>query len=304
MSSIVKTPTDRAFDYDYLAFSFDGKHSYEDFNIYRVNNGAGYQEQLNPELVEKTASAEGSDGQYYFSTNHSKINFNINIAFDDLREDKLRLMRQWLNGKNVADLWFAETPYKVYSAKITGRPQLTVIPFDDNGETVYKGTGNLQFVCFQPYAHTPDYVDDASKDGHLFSSYANFPNRNAWQTAKVVLEEGTPCRGENLGDLPAPFKLVAKNAVAKGTKYHVGTFVITIHEDCAGFVWNSATGLVTIETSMGPRVILTSGDTCATIPVSDNGSVVNIKIEKPDTTILQGNDCFGEIELNYNYWYY
>jgi hypothetical protein len=29
-------------------------------------------------------------------------------------------MRQWLDGKKVADLWFAENPYKVYSAKVTG----------------------------------------------------------------------------------------------------------------------------------------------------------------------------------------
>jgi phage-related protein len=38
-------------------------------------------------------------------------------------------MKQWLNGKNIGDLWFSEEPYKVYSAKVTGSATITSIAF-------------------------------------------------------------------------------------------------------------------------------------------------------------------------------
>ena len=37
-------------DYDFLAFSFGGKHSYDDFGIYRVIDGDRYNDDLNPPL--------------------------------------------------------------------------------------------------------------------------------------------------------------------------------------------------------------------------------------------------------------
>jgi hypothetical protein len=39
-------------------------------------------------------------------------------------------MRKWLDGKNIHDLIFDETPYKVYSAKVTGSPQLKTVCFN------------------------------------------------------------------------------------------------------------------------------------------------------------------------------
>jgi hypothetical protein len=42
-------------------------------------------------------------------------------------------MRTWLNGKGIHDLVFDECPYKVYSAKVTGTPQLKTICFEEDG---------------------------------------------------------------------------------------------------------------------------------------------------------------------------
>jgi phage-related protein len=120
MASIVRAPEDNTFDFDYLAFSFDGLHSYEDFGIYRVSDGEGYNLTLTPELSEHTAEAVGRDGQYYFNTYHKSKTFNIKFAFEDLSEMQLKNMKKWFNGKKVGDLWFAESPYKVYSAKVNG----------------------------------------------------------------------------------------------------------------------------------------------------------------------------------------
>jgi hypothetical protein len=68
-------------------------------------------------------------------------------------------MKIWLDGREVGDLWFAEAPYRVYSAKVTGQPKLSVIPFPDpTWGRIYKGEGTIEFTCYYPYAHTPDYV--------------------------------------------------------------------------------------------------------------------------------------------------
>jgi hypothetical protein len=69
MESIIKVPRDTRADYDYIAFSFDGKHSYEDFNIYRVSDGNdGYSESLVSAISDKSIEIPGMDGQYFFGT--------------------------------------------------------------------------------------------------------------------------------------------------------------------------------------------------------------------------------------------
>jgi hypothetical protein len=52
-------------------------------------------------------------------------------------------MRQWLDGKEIHDLVFDEAPYKVYSAKVTGTPQLKTVCFSENDERIYKGEGTI-----------------------------------------------------------------------------------------------------------------------------------------------------------------
>jgi hypothetical protein len=68
--SIVKVPSDDALGLDFLAFSFNGKHSWDDFGIYRVSDGNRYNENLSPTLTDKTAEVPGGDGMYYFGTYH------------------------------------------------------------------------------------------------------------------------------------------------------------------------------------------------------------------------------------------
>lgn len=217
MSSIVKIPKDSSADYDFIAFSFNGKHSYEDFGIYRVSDGNRYSMEINPQSTDRTAEISGFDGTIYFGTNHKQKVFNINFAFDKLTDLKLRELRQWLNGKEIHDLWFAEEPYKVYSVKVTGQPNIKVIPFDDfdkqgNKIRVYKGEGTIQFTAYWPYAHTPDkvqrwngteWVDVGS--GTTYTSYMNFQN---YDSIKANLPGyGTPPNA-SYGDLP--FHFVAK----------------------------------------------------------------------------------------------
>lgn len=157
-NSIVKVPKDSSADYDFIAFSFNGYHSWEDLSIVRVIDGDRYNEDLNPELEDIAVDNGMQDGQIYIGTYHRKRKFPIKFAFDNLNRDKLALVKRVFGDLQVHDLWFAEAPYKVYDARIAAPVTLRYIPFDENGQTVYKGEGTVEFVCDYPYAHTPDIV--------------------------------------------------------------------------------------------------------------------------------------------------
>ena len=308
--SIVRAPRDTNADYDFIAFSFRNKHSVEDFGVYRVSDGNRYNEELSPTMVDKTAEAPGGDGMYYFGTTHKQKVFNIKIAFDNMSDDTLRSMKNWLNGKETGDLWFAETPYKVYTAKVTGTPQLKVLCFDkynDEGNKIgriYKGEGTIQFTAYWPYAHTPDYVVphdwngiDVSKkhNGKIFDSYSNFGNRNQWNenyTMPTLPNNITTCQGENYGDLPAPFVVtLARGSV--DTNIRVGNYSITLKEAASNITWDSKTGMVSGTVSLGQtsktRALLIEGNSVGAIPVEGFATGITL----PDGAILK-----------YHYWYY
>jgi hypothetical protein len=80
-------------DYDFIGFTYNGKHSLKDLGIYRTSNGDRYNESLFPTLKEKTATVEGLDGQYYFGTTIEQKVFTIPFAFDNLSEAGLRKLR-------------------------------------------------------------------------------------------------------------------------------------------------------------------------------------------------------------------
>lgn len=160
--SIVKTPSTAEQDFDFLAFSFNGKHSWDDFGLYRVSSGNRYNTELSPQMNDITAENPSADGMYFFNSFHKQKVFNINFAFEEINDVTLRSLKQWLNGKEQGDLWFEEEPYKVYTAKVTGTPSIKHIPFDkyvgDTKTRVYRGEGTVQFTCYWPYAHTPDWI--------------------------------------------------------------------------------------------------------------------------------------------------
>ena len=179
--TVVKVPKNKKADYDYIAFSFNDLHSLEDFGIYRTSDSnEGYSDGLFPTLTDKTANIPGMDGEYFFGTQHKQKIFNIKFAFDSLTEEKLQKMKKWLNGKEPENLWFAEAPHKVYTAKVTGSSMITSIAFhQENGSRVYKGQGSVQFTCYNPYARTPDYVLDSNGQylaGNHYTSYVEFSN--------------------------------------------------------------------------------------------------------------------------------
>ena len=210
--STIKIPKNTERDYDFIAFSFKGLHSFEDFGIYRVSDSnQGYNDTLTPTAQDKVVDNATGDGQYYFESYHKNKVFNIKFAFDNLTERQLQKLKKWLCGLDDGDLWFPEMPHKVYTAKVTGTPQITAIPFFTSQDgRFYKGTGSVTFTAYEPYAHTPDLIElaDGTKvSGNVYTSYSTFNNYNEISN---LLPQATDEKGQlermAYGDLPFYFK--------------------------------------------------------------------------------------------------
>lgn len=305
-------------DYDFIGFTYGGKHSIDDFGIYRTSDGNRYNDNLIPPLTDKTADIPGNDGQYYFSSHYKPRQFSIPIAFDSLKEEQYQKVRKWLNGKEIKELVFDEHPYKVYSAKVTGTPQLKTICFDEGGERVYKGEGTIQFTCYYPFAHTPNLTKSGG-DGRSIDSYLekDYPTKEQWQLASGLTEHED---GDNHGDLEAPFviKTKADLTVKPNERLKVGSLEITILEEAKNLVWDSKTGLVTGEINSITRVIRTSGRSYGTIPIdgvspkeiayyainaAGDEVVYYIDGTRKGTTST-GMPKTTPFSIEYNYWYY
>lgn len=130
-------------DNDFIGFTYNGKHSINDLKIYRTSNGDRYEMNLIPTMSEKTASVDGQVGQYYFGTKVDTLNIPISFAFEDLSEAELLDLKRVFSGDGIHDLIFDETPYKVYSAKVTGTAVVKHLCFEINGVRHYRGEGSL-----------------------------------------------------------------------------------------------------------------------------------------------------------------
>ena len=140
------------YDYDFIGFTYNGKHSINDLKIYRTSDGSRYNETLNPTITDKTVEIIGNEGPILTSSYHKTRAFQIKFAYDNLTEEEFYNLSKVFDGKDVHDLIFDECPYKVYKAKVTGTPSLKYICFDNNGVDIYKGEGTINFTCYEPYA--------------------------------------------------------------------------------------------------------------------------------------------------------
>jgi phage-related protein len=123
----------------------------------------------------------GGNGTYYWNTSHTQKTFVIDFAFDDLREEDIRRLKQHFSFNGVKELIFDEAPYKKYYVKCSAPPTLSYIPFSDLGNVInYKGEGNVNLVAYYPYGiSTKEYEIGASSREEI----------------------------HNLGDIEAPFKI-------------------------------------------------------------------------------------------------
>lgn len=159
-NTIISEGVDYSRKGDFLGFTIGSTHSSE-LGIVRISDSNRYTEDLIPEHSEKTATSSGLDMTYYFDSNYTQKKFTIKFAFDSLTEIQLRKLRQIFSKKEPQDLIFDETPYKVYSVKIDGQPQLSYLCFDEDYKRVYKGDGSVSFIAYYPFARSRfKYIED------------------------------------------------------------------------------------------------------------------------------------------------
>ena len=194
---------------DFTGFSFQPiingmpdteKHSSE-LGFLRVSDGSRYSDNLLPTMKDITAEIPGGDGTYWWKTTNTQLNFTIPIAFDSMSELQMRNLRQIFNGKNLGYLIFDELPFKKYTVKSTGTPNIKFICFEENGKRVYKGEGALTFTAYYPYAKS------VHKYLNQFSG-ARYSNLKEWQESSGMKLTGdgydgtlSPIKVVNVGDV-------------------------------------------------------------------------------------------------------
>ena len=115
---------------DFLGFTFGGVHS-SDLGITRISSSNRYNENLQPEIKDRTVEVPGLDGVYYFGSNYGIQSIDIDFAFDSLTEEQFRKLRTVFGTKQIKDLVFDERPYKRYMVKLDNPIELSYVCFEE-----------------------------------------------------------------------------------------------------------------------------------------------------------------------------
>lgn len=120
---------------DFTGFSFGDWHSTDPetgvVKVIRVSSGDRYEEQLHPEIKDRTAEVPGVNGEYFFGSDFGTRTFDIEFAFDHLTEVQFRQLRKTFGTKEIKRLIFDERPYKYYMAKLESPVELSYVCFDE-----------------------------------------------------------------------------------------------------------------------------------------------------------------------------
>ena len=198
---------------DFIGFSFGNIHS-SNLNIVRVSGGDFYNETLHPNFEDKQNFVMGRDGEYYYGSNYQAKEIKISIAFDSVTEKQFRLITNIFSTKKVCPLIFDERPYKMYLAKLASPINLDYVCFDepiyeeeitegvgikgrdlvrkiDTGQKqrIYKGNGEIEFICVEPFARAPYKVLDTYEGSGAAHGYVLFKydNVDEWKEASGIL---------------------------------------------------------------------------------------------------------------------
>jgi len=252
---------------DFIGFTFDGKHC-ADMGFVRISGGDRYQEDTIPQFSDKTVVVPGGDGTYFFGSNYTQRQFQIQIAFDNMTETQFRQLRTTFTKDKIGKLIFDERPYKYYMAKVQSSPQLNYICFDQEPTTssgseesviihnhnlgtsstqttaasskvrVYRGEGTIQFVCYYPFARS------------VYKSSSSYPYALDGGVMHTPPTSGDTCIiGKNKNEWIDSVSFLSELPVTTGTSislYNPGDMETDFK---AFFAWNSKPSQIKIGTS-------------------------------------------------------
>ena len=140
-------------DYDFIRLTFDGKKT-SDFNLYVVSNSGRYTAPLAPQFENRTTSVPGRPGLLYWGTDLGNQEFSISLATDSMTGTQLNEFRKAFAPGKLGNLTFEESFYKTYKVMLSAPPTLSFLPFEKNGENIYKGEVELQMITLEPYGYS------------------------------------------------------------------------------------------------------------------------------------------------------
>lgn len=227
-------------DFDFTGFTFNGKHSSE-LGITRVSSGDRYEENLHPDIEDRTAEVPGLDGSYFFGSNYKARNINIEIAFDHLTESGLRELKKVFDPRYNGELIFDEHPYKKYIAKLESPIELSYICFDErertegakrdgvrrdrseganntweqvtpweyttNIERIYKGEGKINFICYFPFAKSVYKYLPSEEENSKWAASSGLLTGAEFENFNVYDQESGTINIYNGGDIETGFRL-------------------------------------------------------------------------------------------------
>lgn len=129
---------------DFLGFSFDGIHCSQ-LGITHVSSSDRYDEDLFPEVKDKTIEIPNNHGEYYYGSTYGTRTFEINIAYDSITEKQFRNIRRLFGTRKICELIFDERPYKVYYAKLESPIEMSYVCFDEPKRAPVK-MNRMEFV--------------------------------------------------------------------------------------------------------------------------------------------------------------
>lgn len=204
---------------DFTGFSFDGIHSSQ-LNIVHVSSSDRYNEELFPEVKDKTIEIPNNHGEYYYGSTYGTRTFEIEIAFDSVTEKQFRQIRRLFSTTKICQLIFDERPYKVYYAKAESPIELSYICFDEkdwewdsenhNGyipgsidhkkylntkRRIYKGEGTINLICYFPFARQlykiKELYETPFYDEHTGNTFTAYTNIDEWIESSGILDNAT-----------------------------------------------------------------------------------------------------------------
>jgi len=222
---------------DFLGFEFGGVHSSE-LGITRVSGGDRYDEDLHPEIKDRTAEVPGLNGEYYFGSDFGTRVFDLEIAFDHLTEEQFRRIRRVFGTKDIKKLVFDERPYKYYMVKLESPIQLSYVCFDEplketvtmrgipytNEEGVrsymhevervtnqkmriYKGEGKISLVAHFPFAKSNFKTLPNGAESEGWASSSGILSASKRGTIDTYNSENHSIIVYNPGDMETGFRL-------------------------------------------------------------------------------------------------
>ena len=271
---------------DFLGFTFGDVHS-SNLGITRVSGGDRYDEDLHPEIKDRTAEVPGLNGQYYFGSDFGEKTFDLEIAYDHLTEEQFRKLRQVFGTKEIKALIFPrdgvrrttrieeeevideETQEPVIDEE-TGEPitqtvvyrdleQVTPYETQEGTERIYKGEGKISFVAYFPFAKStfeilPTPADEYYEGSESWADFSGILSAKEYNQSQINTYNNKTHQITiyNGGDLPVGFRLYIPAALLSNSislKYKPDTINTTAELNLESFTLKEGEEGILIDTT-------------------------------------------------------